>query len=619
MAIPQSFIQELLSRADIVDIVGRYVTLKKAGVNFKGLCPFHGEKTPSFTVNAVRQTYHCFGCGAHGDALRFLMEHNGLNFVEAIKDLAQQLGLKVPEENISPREKALTQERKQKQTQLTDLLEQAGKHWSKVLAKESRAQNYLHKRGLSQEVINRFSLGYAPLSWDDLRNVFTSYDDPMLVECGLVIAHEEMVDGIEQITKRYDRFRDRVMFPIRNVKGDVIGFGGRILDQGEPKYLNSPETPVFHKGQELYGLFEARSDIRKAGHVLVTEGYMDVVALAQHGVPQAVATLGTACTPEHVQTLFKVSENIVFSFDGDAAGRKAARRALEASLPHVRDTRSVKFLFLPQEHDPDSYIREHGHDTFMRSVAQATPLSQFLLTAVCEGCDMATAEGRARMLSQAYPLWTQIPAHEALGIQLLGEIAQQAQMTVENLQRLWAQQAQRNERFTQVKTAEEPPLYEDAPFPKAAQSTWSEGDSFDKKPRFPYKNKGGNKRNRVSIPAQAPLTPIEQCVRMLLIHSEWWEHLPATDQELLCAQAGWQGEFFKWLERIVVDRGAQSWAVLSEAARGQSWYELMQILMSGAVADLDVQQQELFSRLSIIRTARQREENERILQRFKVR
>ncbi|MDH5709686.1 MAG: DNA primase, partial [Hylemonella sp.] len=378
MAIPQSFIQELLARADVVEIVGRTVQLKKGGANFMGLCPFHAEKSPSFTVSPTKQFYHCFGCGKHGDAINFLMEQTGMSFIDAVKDLAQQYGMQVPEEQVSPEERARAAEQREKQATLGDVLEKAGEAWRKQLKNSPRAVAYLKGRGLSGEIARQFGLGYAPEGWRSLASVFPSYDDPLLVESGLVIAHADEGGGEE---KRYDRFRDRIMFPIRNVKGECIGFGGRVLGDEKPKYLNSPETPVFSKGRELYGLFEARNAIREAGYVLVSEGYMDVVALAQLGFPNTVATLGTACTAEHAQKLFRFTDAVVFSFDGDAAGRRAARRALDAALPFANDVRSVKFLFLPDGHDPDSYIRELGQDAFARCIDEAVPLSRFLIDA----------------------------------------------------------------------------------------------------------------------------------------------------------------------------------------------------------------------------------------------
>ena len=439
MAIPQTFIQELLARADVVEIVGRYVQLKKGGANFMGLCPFHGEKSPSFSVSPAKQFYHCFGCGKNGNAIGFLMEHAGMNFVEAVKDLAGQYGMQVPEEDASPQDRARAAQQREKQATLTDVLEKAGEAYRKHLKSSPRAIDYLKGRGVSGEIARQFGLGYAPEGWRSLASVFPNYDDPLLAESGLVIVNEDE-------DKRYDRFRDRVMFPIRNVKGECIGFGGRVLGDEKPKYLNSPETPVFSKGRELYGLFEARNALREHGYVLVTEGYMDVVALAQLGFPNAVATLGTACTPDHVQKLFRFTDAVVFSFDGDEAGRRAARKALDGALPYATDVRTVKFLFLPAEHDPDSYIREFGRDGF-RPLRAARPCrsARFLIEAAREGCDLATAEGRAHMAANARPLWTLLP-DGALKRQVLGEIAELVQLGQHELLELWGRGASRTAR-----------------------------------------------------------------------------------------------------------------------------------------------------------------------------
>ena len=422
VAIPQTFIQELLNRVDVVDVVGRYVQLKKGGANFMGLCPFHGEKSPSFSVSPTKQFYHCFGCGANGNAIGFLMEHAGMSFIEAVKDLAQQTGMQIPEDEASPQDRERAAQQRQKQATLNSVLDKAAHAYIQQLKVTPRAVDYLKGRGLSGEIAKTFGLGYAPEGWRGLAGVFANYADPLLVESGLVIEHADEI-GIDGEAKRYDRFRDRIMFPIRNVKGECIGFGGRVLDKGEPKYLNSPETPVFSKGRELYGLFEARTPIRVAGYALVTEGYMDVVALAQLGFANAVATLGTACTPDHVQKLFRFTDSVVFSFDGDNAGRRAARKALDAALPLATDTRSVKFLFLPAEHDPDSFIRANGSEAFAQAVKEAVPLSRFLVDAAGAECDLTTAEGRARMTSQARPLWSALP-DGALKRQLLVELAQ---------------------------------------------------------------------------------------------------------------------------------------------------------------------------------------------------
>jgi DNA primase len=358
--IPQSFIQDLLNRVDIVDVVGKYVQLKKGGANFMGLCPFHNEKSPSFTVSPTKQFYHCFGCGAHGSAIGFLMEYSGQSYPDAVRELAQSVGLSVPEErnSLPPAQRA---EQQARSLALTDAMTRATDFYKKQLRGAPQAIQYLKGRGLTGEIAAHFGLGYAPDDWQGLETVFGSYRDDAiagpLVEAGLLIESQDKRDA-DGKPRRYDRFRDRIMFPIRNTKGNVIGFGGRVMGQGEPKYLNSPETPLFSKGTELYGLFEARHAIRENGYVLVVEGYMDVVALAQLGFANAVATLGTACTPVHVQKLMRQTDAVVFSFDGDAAGRRAARRALEACLPHVADNKTIRFLFLPAEHDPDSYVRE---------------------------------------------------------------------------------------------------------------------------------------------------------------------------------------------------------------------------------------------------------------------
>ncbi|KWR78605.1 DNA primase [Cupriavidus sp. IDO] len=421
--IPQSFIQDLLNRVDIVDVVGKYVQLKKGGANFMGLCPFHNEKSPSFTVSPTKQFYHCFGCGAHGSAIGFLMEYSGQSYPDAVRELAQSVGLSVPEERdrLPPAQRA---EQQARSLALSDAMTRATDFYRRQLRGAPQAIQYLKGRGLTGEIAAHFGLGYAPDDWQGLESVFGSYRDDAiagpLVEAGLLIESDKRdADGKP---RRYDRFRDRIMFPIRNTKGAVIGFGGRVMGQGEPKYLNSPETPLFSKGTELYGLFEARHAIRETGYVLVVEGYMDVVALAQLGFANAVATLGTACTTVHVQKLMRQTDAVVFSFDGDAAGRRAARRALEACLPHVADNKAIRFLFLPAEHDPDSYVREEGTEAFAAQVRDAMPLSRFLLQAVTEDLDMRQPEGRARAQYEAKPLLQAMPAG-GLRLQIIRELA----------------------------------------------------------------------------------------------------------------------------------------------------------------------------------------------------
>jgi DNA primase len=431
--IPQSFIQDLLNRVDIVDVVGQRVQLKKGGANYMGLCPFHNEKSPSFTVSPTKQFYHCFGCGAHGTAIGFLIEYSGLGFVEAVKELAQSVGMIVPEEDrMLPAQRAEVQA---KTLALSEVMSRANEFYRHRLRSAQNAIAYLKGRGLTGEIAAKFGLGYAPDGWDSLREVFSDYDAPALVEAGLLIDKDDEDGGRH---KRYDRFRDRIMFPIRNTKGQVIGFGGRVLDGdgGGAKYLNSPETPLFQKGHELYGLFEARQAIRDAGYALVTEGYMDVVALAQLGFPQAVATLGTACTTTHVQKLLRQTDQVIFSFDGDAAGRRAARRALEACLPYAADNKTLKFLFLPPEHDPDSYIRELGGAAFEQEVQNAMPLSQFLLNEVTSGQDLTTPEGRARVQFEAKPLLQTMPV-SGLRWQIVRQLAQATQTTPAEIESLF--------------------------------------------------------------------------------------------------------------------------------------------------------------------------------------
>ena len=557
MSIPQTFIQELIARADVVEIVGRYVQLKKGGANFMGLCPFHGEKSPSFSVSPAKQFYHCFGCGKNGNAIGFLMEHVGMTFVEAVKDLAQQYGMQVPEDDASPQDRARAVEQREKQVTLSDVLEKAGDAYKKQLKISPNAVDYLKKRGLSGEIARQYGLGYAPAGWRSLASIFPSYDDPLLVESGLVILNAE--EGEEE--KRYDRFRDRIMFPIRNVKGDCIGFGGRVLGDDKPKYLNSPETPVFSKGRELYGLFEARNALRDHGYALVTEGYMDVVALAQLGFPNTVATLGTACTAEHVQKLFRFTDSVVFSFDGDAAGRRAAHKALDGALPFATDVRSVKFLFLPTEHDPDSFIREFGKEAFARYVSEAVPLSRFLIDAAREGCDLNTAEGRAHMASNAKPLWMQLP-DGALKLQLLSEIADLVQLSSSELTDVW----------TPAPTgmhAEKPRRYKDNSVSRNEYESYSLNPrkKFTPRPRF-----GGH---------MLPASRADHAARLLLGNMAALEVLSAEDHSMLCELPAPHGPLFVWLESQLHEHGPQLWVALREGLRNHEGEELAIRLMAG--------------------------------------
>jgi len=399
--IPESFIQELLNRVDIVEVIDKAVPLKKAGANYSACCPFHNEKSPSFTVSPTKQFYHCFGCGAHGSALSFLMEYNGLSFVEAIHDLAKQIGMIVPQEQRDPNQPASPS--KAVLLSLQETLQQAANYYKAELKKSPRAIDYLKNRGLSGQVAAKFQVGYAPAGWQNLQTVFPQYEAEALETAGLVVQNEQ--------GRRYDRFRDRIIFPIHNQKGEVIGFGGRVINpEDTPKYYNSPETPLFQKGHELYGLFMARRAIRDAGRVLVVEGYMDVVALAQYGIEYAVAALGTATTPFHIAKLMRQTDEIVFSFDGDKAGRTAAWRAVMNALPAIKDGLKLRFLFLPAEHDPDSFVREFGKEAFEAEMDKAMPLSQYIIQHLSEHNPMASQEDKLQFLNDAEPILKQIQA-----------------------------------------------------------------------------------------------------------------------------------------------------------------------------------------------------------------
>ena len=668
MSIPQSFIQELLARADVVDIVGRYVQLKKGGANFMGLCPFHGEKSPSFSVSPAKQFYHCFGCGKNGNAISFLMDHAGMTFVEAVQDLAQQYGLQVPEDDVSPQDRARAAQIREQQATLTSVLEKAGIAYIKHLRSSQKAIDYFKGRGLSGEIAKTFGLGYAPEGWRSLASVFPDYNDPLLVESGLVISGEAGEDNAFGEAKRYDRFRDRVMFPIRNVKGECIGFGGRVLSDEKPKYLNSPETPVFSKGRELYGLFEARAALREYGYALVTEGYMDVVALAQMGFANAVATLGTACTAEHVQKLFRFTDSVVFSFDGDGAGRRAARKALDAALPFATDVRTVKFLFLPEEHDPDSYIREHGQDGFASSVAKAVPLSKFMLEAAAEGCDLASAEGRAHMASNARPLWSLLP-DGALKRQLIAEIADKVQIDIRDLAELWQGSPgnQKNDRHsgmsnstshansyksnsglrskTLAQSLDSFPNFDqtyDQGYPGYPDDAAHGSDYSQSEPYFSpivsavaiTDKAQGHDTSRVTANhlitnrlkgRLLPASREDRVLRLLLTEPQSWDRLSSEQHVLLNALPAPHGPLFAWLESQLHEHGPQPWAALREALREHpfeqhavaqlaqvpegiesDWLEVRHILNQLTKLDRQREMSELAPRVTTDPAARQR-------------
>jgi DNA primase len=421
--IPESFIQELLNRVDIVDVIDKSVPLKKAGANYSACCPFHNEKSPSFTVSPTKQFYHCFGCGAHGTSIGFVMEYQGLSFVDAIHDLAKMVGMTVPQEvrdNDKPAPKVVVG--------LQDALQEAANFYKTELKKSPRAIEYLKARGLSGQVAAKFQVGYAPAGWQNLQSVFPHYDNEALTVAGLVVENEQ--------GRRYDRFRDRIMFPIHDQKGQVIGFGGRVINpEDTPKYYNSPETPLFQKGHELYGLFLARRAIRDAGRALVVEGYMDVVALAQYGIEYAVAALGTATTPYHITKLMRQADEIVFCFDGDNAGRTAAWRAAMNALPALTDGLKLSFLFLPKEHDPDSYVREFGKEKFEAEIKSAMPLSQYILQHLSENNALQSQEDRVRFLNEAEPIMQQINAPRS-AMYLRKKVAELALLSPEEMQAL---------------------------------------------------------------------------------------------------------------------------------------------------------------------------------------
>jgi len=419
--IPESYIQELLHRVDVVDLIDGYVPLKKAGANFAACCPFHNEKSPSFTVSPTKQFYHCFGCGAHGTAIGFLMEYSGLGFIDAIKELSGRVGLQMPEDDVRrPHDGP-------KIASLTDIMARAAKYYYEQLKRSEKAIDYLKARGVSGEIAQKFGIGYAPDGWQNLGAAFDDYTITELQVAGLVIKNEQ--------GRLYDRFRDRVMFPIMNQKGETIAFGGRVLGEGEPKYLNSPETPLFEKGREVFGLPQARAALREKDTAIVVEGYMDVVALAQHGVGNAVATLGTATTATHVQKLLRQVDRIVYCFDGDAAGRKAAWRALENSLEALPEQKSIGFVFLPQGEDPDSFVRSQGTEAFARMITQATPLSDYLLRELATHCDLTSAEGKAKLVADAKPLLGRLQT-PLLRLQLVKRLAEASGFSQPEVERL---------------------------------------------------------------------------------------------------------------------------------------------------------------------------------------
>lgn len=492
--IPHDFIDDLLAKVDIVDIIDQYVPLKKGGANYMACCPFHKEKSPSFSVSPSKQFYHCFGCGAHGSAIGFIMEHQGLSFVEAVQFLADRVGMTVPnvrgENPISAEQRAA---KKQHQHTLESTVQAACDFYRQQLTQNKQAQNYLQQRGLSPEIVAHYGIGYAPDDWRALAQIAQPYPNDFLLESGMVLDN----DG-----KQYDRFRHRIMFPIRGVSGNVIGFGGRVLDDSKPKYLNSPDTPLFDKGKNLYGLYEARQAIKDADKIVVVEGYMDVVALAQFGVGYAVAALGTATTAEHIKLLFRHTDSVYFCFDGDEAGRKAAWRALENALPQLKDDKSLHFLFLPEQHDPDSFVREFGRARFEEALLhESKPLSEYFWDALTSGSDTRTQEGKAELVKHAAPLLRQITQAPALAYLLKQELSQITGIDPNNLAHLMGQAAPK--RHVAAKSYKLP---------------------------------------RESFRQPAPISLIQKQIRTLLLNPEWAEYVVFpdyldTDDEFACLLA----------------------------------------------------------------------------------
>lgn len=420
--IPQNFIDDVLARTDIVELIDKRVPLKKTGSNYSARCPFHQEKSPSFSVSERKQFYHCFGCGASGNAISFLMEHEHQTFLEALESLASQVGLQIPRDDNAPREND--------RRPLYDVIQRASQFYQQQLRTHSDAEaakNYLKKRGLTGAIAKHFQLGYAPSGWDNLRTHLNDVSDDLLIASGLAIKNEQ--------GRIYDRFRERIMFPIRDRQGRTIGFGGRVLNNEQPKYLNSPETPIFHKGSELYGLFEALESHRHLEQLIVVEGYMDVIALVQQGISNVVATLGTATTTKNAERLFRQVSHVIVCFDGDTAGQTAAWRALENMLPLLEDGLRIGFMFLPQGEDPDTFVRQHGVDEFKKRVNNATALSTFLFDQLSQQTDTNTLDGRSRLVKLAEPFIKQIPG-KILQQLLIEELGKRTQMAPAQLAEL---------------------------------------------------------------------------------------------------------------------------------------------------------------------------------------
>ncbi|WP_444997213.1 DNA primase [Aliikangiella sp. IMCC44359] len=559
--IPQSFINELLSRVDLVELIDRRVSLKKAGRNYSACCPFHNEKTPSFSVNPDKQFYYCFGCGASGNALTFLMEYEGQEFVVAIEDLAAQLGLEVPRE-------AYSGEQKHQHHDLFPLMAEVSKHYQQLLKTHPQAQkaiNYLKNRGVSGEIAKLYGIGYAPDEWQNLSHLDKDKNQLQkdLIETGMMIAKEN--------GHAYDRFRDRIMFPIRNRRGQVLGFGGRVIDQGEPKYLNSPETSLFHKGRELYGLYEMRHQLRNIDHVIIVEGYMDVVALAQFGISNATATLGTATTSEHLQTLFRICPKVVFCFDGDRAGKAAALRALKHALPLVKDTREVRLMFLPDGEDPDTMVRKIGSEAFKQQVEQSTTLFDYLIEHLKSQVDMNTFEGPARLIHLAKPYFQEIQ-DSVLRARFETRLGELSGLNNKQLQQVMSKTLEKaNEINTDNIHPTTPPL---------------------EKPE-PASPKPVNQANRPQTP-----TPYRRAISLLL---QYPDALPAAEAKWLAEMTEPGAKLLYELSQLLQDHEEMTTAMLIENWRGRSEFphltKLATVELHSSSENAPIELCEIFKRL----------------------
>ena len=608
--IPQSFIDDLLNRTDIVDVVSSRVQMKKAGKNYTACCPFHKEKTPSFSVSPDKQFYYCFGCGAGGNALGFIMDHDNLDFPQAVEELAKAAGMEIPREESGRPHKP----RQPTDSPLYPLLTAAADFYRQALKSHparKAAVDYLKGRGLTGEIARDFGLGFAPPGWDNLYKHLSSdtLQQKAMIDAGLLVENAET-------GKRYDRFRDRVMFPIRDSRGRIIAFGGRVLGDDKPKYLNSPETPVFHKGQELYGLFEARKFTRSLDEIIVVEGYMDVIALAQQGLRNAVATLGTATSEEHMKRLFRVVPSVLFCFDGDQAGRNAAWRALEATLPCLQDGRRARFLFLPEGEDPDTLVRSEGTDAFKARINQhAQPLADYFFQQLIEEADPRSLEGKAHMATLAAPLIDKVPGANlrTLMRQRLSEITGLTSETVSQL-------AQSAPPKPQVQPAYDPgidydamPDYSDFQQPDMyiPQQEWTPkkpgagGKKWENKP-WDKKGKRGGEREQAWIPVGVE-PPTLTALRTLLHHPQLAKkvedagHFAAEDQtnnQLLIAL----------VEAVQKNPKLSSIQLLSRWHGTEQGRLLQRLLEKEWLIDADNLEQQFFDTITSL-SARQRERN----------